>query len=287
MILPRRASVHEHGGRPCPGGRNNRDTAEFVYYMAHMENAARILNWGLFANYWAVNLPERKVVADQSIMSRYGRREHRKFVNLYFGTHTAMQHTITRGKHSPMSEEDLVFLRFDADDLFQFEGAKFSDGNVASDNSKVFSAEEDSEELKNLIWSIILCQKKYNKSKSAKRTKMAELLIPNYIPPSHIHSVVVLNSESEDKLCSLIKTDASEEYLEALRNIRDDSDFDSPSGEDDIALEPNHEVDIIRDGGRRHFYRYGDGDGGYQVPSIDFGDVVYDLFDNLKGGEEE
>ena len=258
MILPRVASIHEHRGRRCRGGR---DTANFVYYMAHVENAAKIINWGLFSNHWAVNLPERKVISDQSIMSKYGRREHSKFVNLYFGTHTAMQYTITRENHSPMSEEDLVFLRFDADDLFQFEGAKFSDGNVASDYSKVFSAEEDSEELKNLIWPIILCQKKYIKSKSGKRAKMAELLIPNYIPPSHIHSVVVLNSESENELCSQIKTTASEGFLEALRNIRDDSDFESQSGED-IPLEPNYEVDIIRDGERRHFFGIGDGDGG-------------------------
>jgi hypothetical protein len=265
VLLPSKASEHDHGGSPCPGGRYNRDTAEFVYYMAHIENAARIINWGLYAHHWAIRLPEkeRKVIAESSVMRNYGRMEHRKYVNLYFGTHTAMQYVICYSQRV-LEEKDLVFLRFDADDLFDLEGAMFSDGNVASNSSGVFSAEEHSKKLKLLIWPVILCQKKSNES--AKRVKMAELLIPNYIPPSRIHSAVVLNSEAEEKLIRLIKTDVSEEFLEALKNIEENPEFDSP--DDEPPSEPKMEIEIIRDGMTRHFFGRGDGDGGYKTPSL-------------------
>ncbi len=268
MLLPSKASEHSHGGRPCPGGRFNRDTAEFVYYMAHIENAAKIIKWGLFAHHWADRLPdkERRVIANSSVMERFGRRKHRKFANLYFGTHTAMQHMLTMGNSRVLDEKDMVFLRFNSDELFVTEGTKFSDGNVARTETTVYFADEDSMKLKGLSWNIILCQKSSYKGEKLKRLKMAELLVPHYIPPSYIHSAVVLNSESEEKLISLIKEEVSEEYLEALDEIIYDSDFDPPFDEDEITHE-HDEVDIIRDGGGRHFFGEGDGNGGYNADS--------------------
>ena len=263
MLLPSEASVHKHREMPCYGGPHNRENAEFVYYMAHIENAARIICWGLYAHHLAKSLPDRKVIADDSVMSNFGRREHRKFVNLYFGTHTAMQHVITCGRSRLLDEKDMVFLRFNADDLFALEGAKFSDGNVASNTSRIYSAEEESDKLRSLKWNVILCQKKY--AEGLKRWKMSELLVPHYIPPSYIHSAVVLNSESEEKLLSLMKEEDPEGYDESLNEIINDSVFDPPFDEDDIALEANQEVDIIRDGMGRHFFSRGDGDGGYNV----------------------
>jgi len=268
VILPSEASVHWHKGNRCVGGPYNRATSEFVYYMAHIENAARIINWGLFAHHWADRLPdkERRVIANSSVMRKFGRRKHRKFANLYFGTHTAMQYVLTQGNSRVLDEKDMVFLRFNSDELFLTDGAKFSDGNVARSETTVYSADEDSMELKGLAWNIILCQRRRYLGEKLKCLKMAELLVPHYIPPSHIHSAVVFNSESEEKLSSLIKGEISEEYNEALEEIRNDSDFNHSCRVDDIPLKPNYKVHTIRDGKGRHFFGDGDGDGGYNKP---------------------
>jgi hypothetical protein len=242
--------------------------------MAHIENAARIYKWGLYAHHWADTLPDRKDVSNRSVMQQFGRRKHRKFVNLYFGTHTAMQHVLTQGGTSPLDEKDLVFLRFIADDLFVVGGAKFSDGNVAVGETEVYFADEDSMKLDNLGWNVILCQKRGYKGAHVKRLKMAELLVPHYISPSQIHSAIVLNSDSEEKLISLIEKEDSREFLDAMEEIADDSEF-KPSF--DPPEEPNMEIEIIRDGERRHFFGYGDGDGGYRDPLSESADLFSEM----------
>jgi len=260
MLRPSQASVHTHGGNPC----NSSRTSEFVYYMAHIENAAKIINWGLFAHKWASSLPFRREIADNDVMGN--RQKFWGFVNLYFGTHTAMQWVLE------IDEEDLVFIRFPSDEIFRGHGAKFSDGNVASNYSMVYEASSQSTELSSLDWPIILCMKNYF-GDSAKRKKMSEMLVPNYIPSSMIHSAVVLNQGAEKRLREMIQSKTDTTYLEATKKIfaemsrsgikfsfPNETRFSHQEGPFQI-ISPNYgKCKIIRDRKREHFFSHGDGE---------------------------
>ena len=259
MLLPSQASVHTHGGIPC---RNSR-TSEFVYYMAHIENAANIIKWGLFAHKWASRLPHRRDIADNDVMGN--REEFWSFVNLYFGTHTAMQWVLN------IEEEDLVFIRFPSDEIIRGHGVKFSDGNVASYYTTVYDASSESEELSSLDWPVIMCMKNFH-GDSAKRKKMSEMLVPNYVPPSMIHSAVVLNQRAEERLRELIQSEAPPGYTEVTTNIfaemsrsgikhsfPNETSFSTQEGPFEIISPKYGKCKIIRDRKREHFFSHGDG----------------------------
>lgn len=247
MLLPSQASVHTHaGGMPCKYSR----TSEYVHYMAHIENAARIIKWGLFAHKWASSLPGRRDIADKDVMGN--REEFWGYVNLYFGTHTAMQWVLD------IEEEDLVFIRFRSDEIFREPGVRFSDGNAASRYTRTYDASSQSEQLSTLDWSSILCVKKHYEY--AKRPKMAELLVPNYIPPSMIDSAVVLNQRAERRLRALLASPLPKGYLDAAGKIFDEFSsygIDSPSP--GFFNSSTDECKIIRDRKGAHFFSHGDG----------------------------
>jgi len=222
--------------------------------MATLRNASNIVKWGLLAHKWATLLPERDDIADTGAMDQYGRKEHYGDVNLYFGVHTPMQHVLFVGQNRTYSEGNLAILRFDADTVFQKNGVRFSDGNVANWKTTTFSARDDSGKLNTLVWPIVLCAKRAHRwGVEGIRKKMAEMHVPNYIPPGEIESVIVLNNSAKTSLEELISSANSEEFLTVLSELRE-GDASLP-----ITEQVNTNTRIFRDSDGDHFFSHGDG----------------------------
>ena len=170
--------------------------ARYAYYFGPAKNIAGILRWGHLAHNYAKKIPWRTDLGDAHRKFMDMRREYWSDVCLYFGYHTATQKT-----QKACPERELVFIKYDADELFMKNGARFSTGNLISSGTIAFSAESESESLEQLKWRLILYEKNTPWHRMDLRTeKAAELVIPHYIEPQAIKSVHVYSEEMKAKL---------------------------------------------------------------------------------------
>ncbi len=190
--------------------------ANYVYYFSSIPNAAGIIKWGQFAHNYATQLPNNLLleISDQNVMNR--RIPWHSNCCLYFGHHTPTQFLHVGLK----SNRDLVFIRYNADNLFNKPGVRFSNGNLANGNVKIYSSEKKSEFLSTLKWSTILHEPKVW-SPRKKFEKSAELIIPHYIEPQEIDSVIVYSQEHKDQLNKWFDyiSDFNAEYIRVLQQI--------------------------------------------------------------------
>ena len=190
--------------------------ATYVYYFATIKNVAGIIRWGLFSHTHAKKLSGRDDISMKKIMRL--RKPWFDYCCLYFGTHTPTQY-----KQPSNREEGMAFIRYNADRLFLQNGAKFSKANLASNSSRVRSASTESKFLSELEWDII-----HRKSGSSeiydRHHKAAELMIPHYIKPEAIDSIVVINDQKRQLLtatyfASKILGVNDSEYVDLLSEV--------------------------------------------------------------------
>jgi len=202
---------------PPPRTKPSEFGANHVYYFSSLRNAAGIIKWGQFPHNYATLLPDELLeeISNQEVMAL--RNEWHNDCCLYFGHHTP-----TQFKHLGFeSDRDFAFIRYNADNLFNKSGARFSNGNLAKNIVKIYSAAGEPESLSELDWNIILHERK-TWSENPKFKKSAELIIPHYIEPQEIDSVVVFSQEHKDLLnqwLDFLSPQFDAEYIQILQQI--------------------------------------------------------------------
>lgn len=180
---------------------------ECLYYMLPLENVSTVMKRGILSYNKAKSLPHRSF-ADASVQWR---RDHliipgadrhiHDYVPLYFTTHTPMQYVLTQGANRVIEQGDLVFIEVDAVRAFSTPGTVFTDGNVASGETYIYT---DLECLSELDWHVVRevpnCY-----SREYKRKKAAEVLVPDHIPSDYFLRVVVFDAKAQKKLSRTVR----------------------------------------------------------------------------------
>jgi len=202
---------------------------DHLHYMAHIENAKLILALGIFSYNKGKKIPHVDVSMERVQWLRKntklpnGKSIH-DYVPLYFGIFTPMQYVLTYGSSNydnPIGRKNLVFFEIDAEQVFSQDGIYFTDGNAASFFTQIYN---DFDKLERLDWHIIMNVRKCL-SQEYKRKKAAEVLVPNWVPPSWFTRVVVYCQNSQDYLYEEFKNiipTLKEAGLDKYLEIRDD-----------------------------------------------------------------
>ncbi len=155
---------------------------EAFYHMTHIDNISSIMNNGLLAH---GNPYQAKDISDNQVNSRrsrvepvYGRAIH-SYVPFYFNPKNAM---LYRRKEM---QNEIVILVFGGELISSF-GAIFTDGNASSDDTRFFN---NRNALNQLDWNC-LNDWSWCNHRDGKRTRMAEVLVPNHVGIERLNKIV-------------------------------------------------------------------------------------------------
>lgn len=138
-------------------------------------------------------------IADPIVQERrdhkavFGRNLH-DYVPLYIGVFTPMQYVVTKQNFDEQGQR-IVFACVNVKKVFELEGVCYSDGNAASSSTRFFN---DPSGLEAIHWDIVLHENRCW-GWEWKRWKMAEVLIPDRVPPECIDHYTLLDAESAEE----------------------------------------------------------------------------------------
>lgn len=176
-----------------------------LYYITHVNNIPSILDKGILSH----ERVERETVEytriyDEEIVTN---RQHKlapdgrslwSFANLYLQPRNPMLFRVICEK----SPDDIAILAIRAQ-IIQQPGAFVSDGNAASGPTIIYSASQSAKVLPQIAKET---QKDWwTETDGSKRKIMAEVLVPDVIPPDSIEAIYVASHNAKDKVESLIE----------------------------------------------------------------------------------
>lgn len=164
---------------------------KYLYYMAPVTpNAQLILCNGIKPrNLVSGLIPGVRSLADPGVIRLRAKKTIHgvplhNYVPLYWATHTPMQHNILQ--NGIVGRDDLVFFVCDSAEVLSMLGVLTTDGNAASDSTQFWTGEGASSAID---WRVVAPPNAY--SAEYRRKKMAEVLVPNCVPPECFVQVIV------------------------------------------------------------------------------------------------
>ena len=169
-----------------------------LYYICHVENLGSILEKGIFSrqDVEAQNITHRDI-HDPGVLSHRDKtlpngKNLQEYINLYFQPRNAMLYRLVCN----LDRKPLVILQIDSS-VLEVEGSYFSDRNAAAYGAQFFSNLSDLKRIDEKVF-----KKEYwTDSDDTKQRMMAEVLVPEPIPPDRILTIYrPLNDENVKKL---------------------------------------------------------------------------------------
>ena len=199
--------------------------SRFAYFFSSFKNISSIAEHGHFSREEAASNPN---IEWEDIAPRGELIDSRKgiegFISLYFGTHTA-----TQFRHEQDGKK-IAFIRYDVDELFQREGAWFTE-TAYQISKKRWRCNALSENLEKLDWNLINSkQRGFRSSKhpssgySEWPGAQAELLLENNIQSSKIVDIVFCSEKQKDEFLSMYGA-PYDEFDEPINCVVDDNLF--------------------------------------------------------------
>ena len=197
----------------------------FVYFFSSFKNISSIAEHGHFSREESasnINIEWEDIAPRGELIG--SRKGIEGLISLYFGTHTA-----TQFRHE-QDEKKIAFIRYDADELFQREGAWFTE--IAYQIRKErWQCNALSENLEKLDWSLINYKERgFRSSKHPSRgdsewpRAQAELLLENKIESSTIFDIVFVSEKQKNEFLSMYGA-PYDEFDEPINCVVDDNLF--------------------------------------------------------------
>jgi hypothetical protein len=166
-----------------------------LWYIAHIENLASIFTIGILCRSVI-----KRLGFDFEDISLWGvqrrRRQFHTYVPLFIADNTPMLYTVVQQKR-----EEICLLKIDKKILEQA-GVRFADGNIASDDTRIY---ESLDFISEADWKILLSRYAAY-SRSWKRIRSAEVLVPSRVLPEFIKSISVASNDCSDRVNKILHT---------------------------------------------------------------------------------
>jgi O-acetyl-ADP-ribose deacetylase (regulator of RNase III) len=175
-----------------------------LYYITHIDNLGSIVQRGILSHNEVESrqVPYRPVYDQAIVRSRRDKRTPAErslwdYANLYLQARNPMMYRVVhekgRGQLAVVGVKPSV-LRLD--------DVLLTDGNAASGPTSFYSVPEGLEAI-DQQWKVIQAEY-WRPDDGSKRRIMAECLVPNRVPPEHIHTIYVADHESQTRATQLI-----------------------------------------------------------------------------------
>lgn len=167
-----------------------------IYHMTHIKNIKSIFNNGLFP---FGNKFQRKDISDLDVNRRRNKKEPifkksvHDYVPFYINPKNAMLYV------RRYMQDEIVILKINRNIILN-KNIVFTDGNASCSNTKFYNSIDD---LKKLDWDCINDYNWYSHI-DGKRTKMSEVLIPDYVCVDMIEGIICNNTKTQAKLEKII-----------------------------------------------------------------------------------
>lgn len=154
---------------------------EYLYHMTHIDNLSSIIKYGLYAH---GNGYQSKDISDHDVNDRRSLQEPiyhlpiHSYVPFYLNPKNAM---LYRRRNI---QDKIVILGINRDLIFSKQ-AIFTDGNAACQSTKFYNNISD---IKNLDWDCLHAER-WSDIFDGRRTRMAEVLIPDHVSVNEIEVV--------------------------------------------------------------------------------------------------
>ena len=185
-----------------------------LWYITHINNLESILKNGILSHKECQEMGIRHMdVSDHDVQKR--RKEFHDYVPLFFATNTPMLYVVLS------KSAQIVLLEISTLVLSNYR-VKFSDGNIASSDTMIFT---DLRDLEKLDWEIILS---HNPAywKEWKRKRSAEVLVPERIPPNYIVGVHCPEDDTETYLKAQAIANKMDIKLKIVQNLSTNGIYD-------------------------------------------------------------
>lgn len=178
-----------------------------LYYITHINNLPSILRNGILSHrqvekqgvqFTRIYNPE--IVANREARTTPDGKSLWDYANVYFQPRNPMLYKVIT---ETSEKKDIVIIGV-TPQVVDTEGAFISLGNAASLLSPILDVNEGLQAINDEYWPIINSDW-WKSEDGTKRKIMAECLIPNYIPPSQLHSIYVINQSVADKIRPVLK----------------------------------------------------------------------------------
>ena len=171
---------------------------EYLYHMTHIDNLESILRNGLFSH---KNKYQKVDISDCDVNSRRSRAEpiYHKLIHSYVPFYINPKNAMLYKRQEIQNEIVILKLRRE---LIYGNGTIFTDGNASSQHT---SFSNNLNELHLLDWDCLNDDNWYTHD-DGRRTRMSEVLVPNYVCVDNIEAVICNNSITEKNIKKLTST---------------------------------------------------------------------------------
>lgn len=178
-----------------------------LFYITHINNLPSILRYGILSHrqvekqgvqFTRIYNPE--IVANRETRNTPDGKSLWDYANVYFQPRNPMLYKVIT---ETSEKKDIVIIGI-SPQAVDTEGAFISLGNAASPLSPILGIDDGLKAINDEYWAIINSDW-WKSEDGTKRKIMAECLIPNYIPPSQLHSIYVINQSVADKIRPVLK----------------------------------------------------------------------------------
>ena len=171
---------------------------EYLYHMTHIDNLESILRNGLFSH---KNKYQKVDISDCDVNSRRSRAEpiYHKLIHSYVPFYINPKNAMLYKRQEIQNEIVILKLRRE---LIYGNGTIFTDGNASSQKT---SFSNNLNELHMLDWDCLNDDNWYTHD-DGRRTRMSEVLVPNYVCVDNIEAVICNNSITEKNIKKLTST---------------------------------------------------------------------------------
>ena len=171
---------------------------EYLYHMTHIDNLESILRNGLFSH---KNKYQKVDISDCDVNSRRSRAEpiYHKLIHSYVPFYINPKNAMLYKRQEIQNEIVILKLRRE---LIYGNGTIFTDGNASSQHT---SFSNNLNELHLLDWDCLNDDNWYTHD-DGRRTRMSEVLVPNYVCVDNIEAVICNNIITEKNIKKLTST---------------------------------------------------------------------------------
>lgn len=168
---------------------------EYIYHMTHIDNLKFILKEGLYSHnnkYKQVDISDCEVNSKRSRAEPIHNKSIHSYVPFYINPKNAMLY-----KRQEIQNE-IVILKLNRELIYE-NGSIFTDGNASSVYTSFYNNLDD---LSMLDWDCINDDNWYTHP-DGRRTKMSEVLVPDYVCTENIEAIICNNISIEQNVKEL------------------------------------------------------------------------------------
>ncbi len=177
-----------------------------LYYITHINNLPSILQHGILSHQQVEKqgIPFTRIYNPEIVANRQTRRTPAgnslwSYANVYFQPRNPMLYKVL----SEVNKKEVLIIGVNPQ-ILGTPGALISLGNAASSLSPILDTQEGSKAINGEYWSIINSDW-WKTEDGTKRKIMSECLVPNFIPPTQIHSIYVASQSVADNIRPILK----------------------------------------------------------------------------------